>query len=236
MKERLQKIMSAYGVASRRSAEKMISDGRVSVNGEVAELGMSADSEKDIITVDGIPLGPAPEHKYIMLHKPRGYVTTMADERGRSKTVDTLVRCGVRVYPAGRLDMASEGLLIMTNDGDAALALTHPRRQVDKTYRVTVEPATDEKIVALSKMNELDGEKIVPPGVEVLARNGVRWRIEMVIHEGKNRQIRRMCEAQGMEVRRLKRVRIGDLKLGMLAPGEWRELTEDEIKYLKTLR
>ncbi len=214
----------------------MILDGRVSVDGEQATLGMSADPDAQTIEIDGLPLSAPPEHVYIMLYKPRGYVTTMSDERGRSRTVGTLVDCGTRVYPVGRLDMASEGLLIMTNDGEAALALTHPRKLVDKAYRVTVEPASDEKIAALAAMGELDGERIVPPGVDVLSRNGERWRIEMVIHEGKNRQIRRMCEQQGMAVKRLKRVRIGELKLGMLSPGEWRYLDREETDYIKSLR
>ena len=236
MKERLQKIISAHGVASRRAAEKMILDGRVSVDGQVATLGMSADPARQSVEIDGQPLGAPPEHVYIMLYKPRGYVTTMSDDRGRSRTVSTLVDCGARVYPAGRLDMASEGLLIMTNDGEAALALTHPRKLVDKAYRVTVDYADDAKIAALRAMDELDGQTIILPSVSVLSQNGERWRIEIIIHEGKNRQIRRMCEQQGMVVRRLKRVRIGELKLGMLSPGEWRYLNSAEIDYLKSLR
>ena len=235
MKERLQKIISGYGIASRRAAEKMIQAGRVTLNGVRAEIGMSADPAEDVIAIDGEPLAAEPERVYLMLYKPRGYVTTLADEKGRSRTVDKLVNCGTRVYPVGRLDMASEGLLIMTNDGDAALALTHPRRQVDKVYRVTVEPADDVKVAELSRMDNLEGERIVPPGVEVLARNGSRWRMDITIHEGKNRQIRRMCEAVGLTVKRLKRIRVGELKLGMLSPGQWRSLTEDEIDYIKNL-
>jgi len=234
MKERLQKIISAHGIASRREAERMIADGRVLVNGETATVGMSADPENDIVLVDGVLVGDRPELTYIILNKPRGYVTTMHDERGR-KTVESLVNCGVRVYPVGRLDLLSEGLLIMTNDGAVANRVMHPGGIIDKCYRVSVAGADDDKAAALRALTSIDDEKIEPPTVVETEKTGDRWKLEITIHEGKNRQIRRMCAAVGMEVLRLKRIRVGELKLGRVRPGEWRHMTSDEIKYLKRL-
>lgn len=234
MKERLQKIISAYGVCSRRAAEKLIEAGTVTVNGEIATLGMSADPDADVIAVDGTLLTAAPEPEYILLNKPRGVLTASSDDRGR-RTVTDLVDCGERVYPVGRLDLTSEGLIILTNDGALARALTHPSSRVPKTYRVTVEPYSEQALDALRDMDTLDGEPIERAKVSLLGRNGTRGRLEIVITQGKNRQIRRMCAAAGMDVLRLRRVKIGELTLGGLEPGEWRKLEKKEIRYLKNL-
>lgn len=234
MKERLQKIISGHGICSRRAAEKLIADGRVKLNGAVAEIGMSADIESDIIEVDGKVLGDRPELVYILLNKPRGVLTTSSDDRGR-KTVVQLVDCGERVYPVGRLDLTSEGLLVLTNDGDVARALTHPSGGIEKTYRVTVEPFVESKVEELAALDELDGEPINPAKVTVVQQADGRAKLEIVINQGKNRQIRRMCEAVGMDVHRLKRTRIGELKLAGLRPGEWRYMEKEEIRWLKGL-
>ncbi|NLM60820.1 MAG: rRNA pseudouridine synthase [Clostridiales bacterium] len=235
MKERLQKILSRNGVASRRGAEKLIAEGAVEVNGVKAVIGQMADPEQDIITVHGKYVGGKPEPVYIALYKPRGYVTTLRDERGR-KTVRELVSdCGAHVYPAGRLDMDSEGLLILTNDGEVAHKLMHPSREVKKVYRVTVDSTDDEKIEMLRQLTELDGEPISSPEVRVIRKKEDRSSLEITIHEGKKRQIRRMCEQVGMEVLRLKRNKIGEISLGMLKPGEWRYLDKREVRYLKSL-
>lgn len=234
MKERLQKIISGHGICSRRAAEKLIADGRVKLNGAVAEIGMSADIESDIIEVDGKVLGDRPESVYILLNKPRGVLTTSSDDRGR-KTVVQLVDCGERVYPVGRLDLTSEGLLVLTNDGDVARALTHPSGGIEKTYRVTVEPFVESKVEELAALDTLDGEPINPAKVTVVQQGEGRAKLEIVINQGKNRQIRRMCEAVGMDVHRLKRTRIGELKLAGLRPGEWRYMEKEEIRWLKGL-
>ncbi len=234
MKERLQKIISGHGICSRRAAEKLIADGRVKLNGAVAEIGMSADIESDIIEVDGKVLGDRPESVYILLNKPRGVLTTSSDDRGR-KTVVQLVDCGERVYPVGRLDLTSEGLLVLTNDGDVARALTHPSGGIEKTYRVTVEPFVESKVEELAALDTLDGEPINPAKVTVVQQSEGRAKLEIVINQGKNRQIRRMCEAVGMDVHRLKRTRIGELKLAGLRPGEWRYMEKEEIRWLKGL-
>lgn len=231
MKERLQKILSARGLASRRTAEAWIRDGRVRVNGEVCELGASADPETDCIELDGKPLPAQPEKTYLMLNKPRGYITTLSDEKGR-KTAAALVDCGCRVYPVGRLDCDSEGLLIFTNDGALADRLMHPRGSVEKRYEVTVEGnwRTGERLLA--RPIELDGYRIRPPQVRLLQGGENRAIFEITIHEGRNRQIRRMCEAAELRVVRLRRVAEGSLRLGTLASGKWRFLTEEEIKHL----
>lgn len=227
MTERLQKILSSHGTASRRAAEKLIADGRVTVNGKVAVLGQSADAAHDFICIDGNPLQKRPETVCLMLHKPRGYVTTLSDERGR-KTVSALVDCGCRVYPIGRLDYQSEGLLLFTNDGTLADRLMHPRGQIEKVYEVTVRGDLDTAQTLLSRSIVLDGRPIAPPLVKKLRENGEKATYEITIHEGRNRQIRRMCEAAGLRVLRLCRVREGSLSLGTLAVGAWRYLTEEE--------
>ena len=234
MTERLQKILSARGVASRRAAEKMIEEGHVRVNGLVAKLGDSADAEVDEILVDGKPLPAADKAIYLMLHKPRGYVTTLSDEKGRQTAAQLVQGCGVRVYPVGRLDMDSEGLLLFTNDGDFANSMMHPKHQVDKTYLAWVVHYSDAALEALKKPIVLDGYRIKPPKVQCLKAQADRALLQITIHEGRNRQVRRMCDAAGMHVTRLKRVGEGALTLGDLPLGTWRYLTETEITHLKT--
>jgi 23S rRNA pseudouridine2605 synthase len=228
MKERLQKILSARGVASRRKAEEMITAGRVFVNGVCASLGDTADPELDQITVDG-DIIPSPQKKvYIMLHKPRGYVTTLSDEKGRRNAAELVADCGMRVYPVGRLDMDSEGLLLFTNDGDFAQKMMHPSHEVDKTYLVTVKGYTSANLELLKQPVTLDGYTIKKPKVRLLETEGEKARLEVVIHEGRNRQVRRMCELAGMEVVRLVRITEGSLRLGNLPRGKWRYLTDEE--------
>ena len=230
MKERLQKLISARGLASRRKAEEWIAAGRVCVNGRPAALGDSADPEADDILVDGKPLPERNRSVYLMLHKPRGYVTTLSDERGRKDVARLVKDCPQRVYPIGRLDQDSEGLLLFTNDGAFANALMHPRHQVDKTYLVWVTGYGPGKEGLLEKPLVLDGYRIRPPVVRLLEAAGQKARLEITIHEGRNRQIRRMCGARGMTVTRLKRIREGALELGNLEPGAWRYLTAEEVK------
>lgn len=233
MKERLQKILSARGVASRRRAEEMILAGRVACNGSVCALGDTADPDVDRITVDGQPLPGAAEHIYIMLHKPRGFVTTLSDEKGRKNAAQLVADCGVRVYPVGRLDMDSEGLLLFTNDGAFANAMMHPRAEVDKTYRVTVNGYTDEALEKLKQPIVLDGYRIRPPKIQLLSARDTSAQLLVTIHEGRNRQVRRMCAAAGMQVQRLVRISEGPLVLGDLPRGKWRRLTAEERSLLK---
>lgn len=209
----------------------MISEGRVTVNGKIAALGDKADDTKDKITVDGRPLPKKDKAVCLMLYKPRGYVTTMSDEFGR-KTAASLIDCGCRVYPVGRLDYASEGLLLFTNDGELANRLMHPRNAVEKTYEVTVRGALETAQELLSRPIELDGRKIAPPEVSLLRQGKEKATFSITIHEGRNRQIRRMCENAGLEVLRLCRVSEGSLKLGSLGVGKWRCLTDEEIAML----
>ncbi len=233
MTERLQKIISARGVASRRTAEQMILNGRVTVNGQPAALGQTADPEKDEILVDGKPIPAGEKPVYIMLHKPRGFVTTLSDEQGRRTAAELVANCGVRVYPVGRLDLSSEGLLLFTNDGAFADAMMHPRHEVEKTYVVWVTGYTPGACFFLEHPAELDGYRIRPPRVRMLYVSGENARLEITIHEGRNRQIRRMCEFGGMHVTRLRRISEGPLKLGDLKVGTWRYLTEEEVAMLK---
>ena len=233
MEERLQKLLSAAGVCSRRAAETYIAGGRVTVNGRPAELGQRADPERDDIRVDGKPLAPRAEHVYLLLNKPRGYVTTLADERGR-KTVAELVKdCGQRVYPVGRLDLDSEGLLLMTNDGELMQHLLHPSHEVSKTYHVSVYGPVFGAAERLSAVTDLEGEPIRPAQVKALRQTARTAELAVTIHEGKNRQIRRMCAACGLTVKRLCRVREHTLELGDLPSGAWRYLTPDEVLALK---
>ena len=233
MKERIQKILSARGVASRRKAEEMILAGRVACNGIPCVLGDTADGDVDTITVDGAPIAQPQEHVYIMLHKPRGFVTTLSDEKGRKNAAQLVADCGKRVYPVGRLDMDSEGLLLFTNDGDFANALMHPKHEVNKTYRVTVLEYSPEALEKLKQPITLDGYTIRKPDVVLESRQGSKAQILVTIHEGRNRQVRRMCAAAGMTVTRLVRIREGDLSLGDLPKGKWRYLTDDEVRKLK---
>ncbi|MGN8874388.1 pseudouridine synthase [Pseudoflavonifractor sp. HCP28S3_F10] len=232
MEERLQKILSAAGVASRRTAEAYIEAGRVRVNGRLARLGDRADPERDRIEVDGKPLRRTEKRTYLMLHKPRGYVTTLSDEKGRP-TVAQLVRdCGTRVWPVGRLDLDSEGLLLLTDDGELTNRLIHPSHEVEKEYHVLVTGDADRAIPILRGPMELDGVALHPARVELLGRDGGESLLSVIIHEGRNRQVRRMCALAGLRVRRLCRVREGTVELGGLKPGRWRPLTEDEIRSL----
>ncbi|MBR1864579.1 MAG: rRNA pseudouridine synthase [Ruminococcus sp.] len=236
-KIRIQKIIADSGMCSRRKAEEFIAAGKVTVNGRPCSLGDKAVPGKDLITVDGIKLD-RPRKKelyYIMLHKPRGYVTTMNDELGRKTVTDLLSGFQERVYPIGRLDKNSEGLLLLTNDGNFANDIMHPSRHVSKTYRVTVRPGiNDDQLVRLASGVEIDGRMTAECSVIVLDKEPGRVVLQMTIHEGRNRQIRKMCEAVGLEVARLKRTSIGPLKLGMLKPGEYRELKPDELRAIRT--
>lgn len=233
---RLQKFIASSGVASRRKAEELIEQGRVKVNGHPASLGDKVDPVRDKVMVCGKRVIAQKNKVYIMLHKPRGYVTTMSDERGR-KTVNDLVKdLPERVFPVGRLDRDSEGLIFMTNDGDFANTLTHPSRHVNKTYRVTVREKVDEEQIVQMEMGiVLDDVKTQPCEVWVIERGENRTVLGFTIHEGRNRQIRRMCEAVGLTVIRLKRVEIAGVKLGMLPQGKWRELNEREMQRLTNI-
>lgn len=233
MKERLQKILSSRGVASRRGAEEMIKAGRISVNGRMAALGDSADPEEDEILLDGKSLPSRQENVYIMLNKPRGYVTTLSDEKGRQNVAQLVTGCGTRVYPVGRLDMDSEGLLLLTNDGRFANILMHPSHETDKTYEVWVKGHHQGAPALLGRRIDLDGYLIRKPGVKLLWEDGGIAKYLVTIHEGRNRQIRRMCEAADMTVTRLRRVSEGNLKLGELPLGKWRYLTAQEVAQLK---
>ena len=229
MTERLQKILSARGVASRRKAEELLLAGRVSVNGRIATLGESADTEIDRILVDGKPLPSAGKPVYIMLNKPRGYVTTLHDEKGRPTVAQLVADCGVRVYPVGRLDYDSEGLLLLTNDGEFANRLMHPKLEISKTYEVWVSGFHPAAHSLLGRPIDLDGYRIRRPEVKLIRAEAEKAKFLVTIHEGRNRQIRRMCEAAGMRVTRLRRIREGNLTLGDLKPGAWRYLTDEEL-------
>ncbi len=233
MEERIQKIMASRGVASRRASEELILQGRVTCNGQVCGLGDRADPEKDTILVDGRPLPSTPDAIYILLHKPRGYVTTLSDEKGRKNVSQLVSDCPQRVYPVGRLDMDSEGLLLLTNDGELANHLMHPSHVVDKVYQVWVQGFSPEGLERLSQPIELDGYRIRKPAVKCQKRTGDKALLQITIHEGRNRQIRRMCAIAGMEVQRLKRIREGSLSLGQLPLGKWRYLTKEEVQALQ---
>lgn len=233
MEERLQKLISACGLASRRAAEDMIRQGRVCVNGSPAVLGDKADLQRDSVTVDGVPLQPPGDKVYILLNKPRGYVTTLKDEKGRKTVADLVTGCPQRVYPVGRLDMDSEGLLLLTNDGALAHQLMHPSHAVEKTYHLWVTGGGAETAVqGLAGMDHLEGEPICRANVALL-EPGPPVVLAVTIHQGKNRQIRRMCQALGLQVQRLRRVSEGPLTLGSLPVGHWRYLTGQEIRLLQ---
>ena len=230
---RLQKYMADCGIASRRKCEEIIASGKVKINGHIAQIGDKVNVKKDIVTVRGKRINKATQMRYIMLHKPRGYVTTVSDDRGRKTVMELVKDVDERIYPVGRLDKDSEGLLLLTNDGALANALTHPKHNFAKTYRVTVRPAvTDEMLFNLRNGIEIDGRKTAPCDVTVITQEQGRVVLEFVLHEGRNRQIRKMCEAVDLEVARLKRTSMGSLKLGMLPQGKWRELNENEVKKL----
>ena len=231
-------MIADSGYCSRRKAEELISRGKVKLNGHPVKLGDKC-GFKDIITIDGerIYMPRKKNLLYIMMNKPRGYVTTVSDELDRRCVMDLLDGVEERVYPIGRLDRNSEGLLLFTNDGDFANSIMHPSRHVSKTYRVTVRPdITDDQLVQLSEGIDIDGRKTMPASVVVKEKEQGRVVLLITIKEGRNRQIRRMCEAVGLEVARLRRISIGPVKLGMLKPGTWRELTAEELRALRTAR
>ena len=232
MTEKLQKILSARGVASRRHAEQLIMQGRVTCNGKRVCLGDSADPDIDQILLDGKPLPSVGEKVYLMLHKPRGYVTTLSDEKGRKNAAQLVSDCGARVYPVGRLDMDSEGLLLFTNDGDFANRLMHPSHEVNKTYRVCVSGYSEAALEKLKQPVTLDGYRIRPPQVSLVKADLQNAEILVTIHEGRNRQVRRMCDLAGMQVQRLIRISEGPLQLGRLPLGKWRYLTDEEVNLL----
>lgn len=232
-KVRLQKYLSECGVASRRKAEDLIMAGRVKVNGKPASIGDKIDPNRDTVVVAGKKIKKTKKNTYIMLHKPRGFITTLSDEMGRKCVAQLVEDVGTRVYPVGRLDRDSEGLLLLTDDGEFANALTHPTHHVPKTYRVTVRPTiTEEQITALTTGIEIDGRMTMPSEVRVIEKKEGRVVLEIIIYEGRNRQIRKMCDSLGLEVARLKRTQIGSVKLGMLKQGDWRNLTEEEVHKL----
>ena len=234
---RIQKVLSEQGYCSRRAAEQIIREGRVKLNGHPVGLGDKMDPNRDVLSVDGqrVWLQKKQEMCYLMLHKPRGYVTTTSDELGRKTVMDLVADYPVRVFPVGRLDKDSEGMILLTNDGSFANLMMHPSHGVSKLYRVTVHPrATEEQVVALSEGVVLDdGVRTQPAVINVVTDEPGRTVLEMTIKEGKNRQIRRMCEAVGLEVARLRRSAMGAVKLGMLQPGQYRELTRSEVNALR---
>ena len=234
MEERLQKILSRHGVASRRKAEELIAARRVRVNGNTAQLGDTADEQTDVIEVDGVRLKrAAPEHLYMMLNKPRGYVTTLSDEKGRRTVADLVADLPERVYPVGRLDLNSEGLLLLTNDGELANRLMHPKQEIEKVYLLWVSHYAPGAELSLAEPLEIDGRKTSPARVELLRQEGATALLRVTIHEGRNRQIRRLAERAGLTVTRLKRIAEGPLLLGDLTPGQYRPLTDEELEMLQ---
>ena len=231
-KMRLDKFLTQAAELTRSEAKQKIKKGSVTVNGEVVKKAEMKVSSEDAICLDG-EVVTYEKYRYIMLHKPRGYITTMDDEMGR-KCVAELVRAvGARVYPVGRLDKDSEGLLLMTNDGEFANHMTHPSKHIPKTYRVTVRPdVTEDMLTAFATGMEIDGRITAPADAHIIEKQDNRVVMELVLYEGRNRQIRKMCESLGLEVARLKRTSVGSLKLGMLPTGKWRELKEDEVHKL----
>ncbi|OUN24139.1 pseudouridine synthase [Flavonifractor sp. An82] len=231
MEERLQKILSAHGLCSRRTAETWLAAGRVTVNGRPAAVGDKADPDRDDIRVDGKPIKGLDRRTYLLLNKPRGYVTTLSDEKGRKTVADLVKDCGARVWPVGRLDLDSEGLLILTDDGELTQRLLHPSHEVEKEYLVWVKGDIPTALPVLRGPMELDGVPLSPARVE-RAGEGI---LSVTIHEGRNRQVRRMCAQAGLQVTRLRRVREGALTLGELKPGRWRRLGPEEVALLERL-
>ncbi len=230
---RLQKFLAESGVASRRKSEELIESGKVKVNGHIASIGDKINPKKDTVTVSGKKIVKQKDNTYIMLHKPRGFITTMSDEMDRKCVAELIKDVKCRVFPVGRLDRDSEGMLLFTNDGEFANALTHPTRHVAKTYRVTVRPSiSEEQITALTEGIIIEDRKTAPAEVHIVTKEENRVVLEIILYEGRNRQIRKMCEEVGLEVARLKRTAIGSIKLGMLKQGSWRHLTDDEVRKL----
>ena len=237
-KIRLQKYFTECGVLSRRAAEAEIEAGKVSVNGRVAQLGDKVDPAADVVTYKGKLLEyPHGEHVYIMLHKPRGYLTSMSDDRGRKCVSGLVADVGTRVYPIGRLDLSSEGLLLLTDDGELANILTHPRHSVGKLYNVSFQgQITEEKLATLREPMEIDGYTTHGADVELTEKHEGGGKMKITLHEGRNRQIRKMCEQVGLRVSRLCRVQIGEIRLGGLALGKWRFLDKSQVQYLKNIK
>lgn len=234
--ERLQKYLSACGVASRRKAEELIAAGSVKVNGRIPQVGDKIDPQKDVVTVFGQRVRRTERQVYLMLYKPRGYLTTLSDDRGRKCVTELLRDVPERVYPIGRLDKDSEGLLLLTNDGAFANLMMHPAHHIPKHYRVTVRPdVTDDQLRQMTDGMVIDGYQTAPTQVRVLERQEGRVVLEIVLYEGRNRQIRKMCEQLGLEVARLKRTAMGPVRLGMLPQGQYRELTAEEVEKLQSL-
>ena len=235
---RIQKILSEYGIMSRRQAEQAVAAGRVLVNGRLCKVGQPVNPKRDVITLDGKTLTLKKDKRplTIALNKPRGVVTTTSDEQGRKSVMDLLENVPTRVYPVGRLDRNSEGLILLTNDGELANALMHPSRHIGKTYRVTVRSlVSEEQLISMSAGVKIEGESrpTQPANVHVISAEQGRTVLQLTIYEGRNRQVRKMCEAVGLEVARLRRIAVGPIKLGMLAPGKWRTLTPAEILALR---
>lgn len=233
---RLQKYMAASGVASRRKSEEIITQGRVTVNGKIVDILGSKVEKGDVVKVDGKRIRPVREHTYILLHKPLGVVSTADDEKDRTTVVD-LVDTDARIYPVGRLDMDSTGLVFLTDDGAVTQKIMHPGGEIKKTYIVTVEGTPDGK--ALEKLRRgvfIQGGKTAPADVRILRSYPTDSILKMTIHEGRNHQIKNMCEAVGHPVKKLKRISIGELELGGLEPGEWRKCDTRELKYLRSLK
>lgn len=236
MLTRLQKIIADSGYCSRRKAEALIEQGLVKVNGAAAKIGDKADPADDVITVAGQRLAAAETTlRYIKLYKPRGYLTSMEDAHSDKLITDLLADIPERVYPVGRLDKNSEGLILLTNDGAFANDITHPRKHIPKTYRVTIPSKVSEEQIALMTVGvEIEkGIKTLPCTINVLTEQLERTVLEFIIFEGKNRQIRKMCNAVGLSVSRLKRTSVGGVKLGMLKPGEYKDLTDEEMRRLR---
>ena len=238
MEVRIQKYFTDCGVMSRRRAESEIEAGRVKVNGRVAVVGQKIDPAKDTVTYNGEKIVASRESKsvYVMLNKPRGFVTTLSDEKGRPTVSELVSDAGRRLYPVGRLDMDSDGLLLLTDDGEFANKLTHPRHEIPKIYRVTVKgEVTEDTLALLRSPLEIDGYKILPVETELIwqSKDKKESILEMKLYEGRNRQIRKMCALADLAVKRLSRIAIGRLTLGELPEGRWRKLTSDELDYLK---
>ena len=233
-KIRLQKYMADAGIMSRRAAEQEIINGNVSVNGHVAELGAKIDPRNDVISYRGKRIRyEKKEYTYIMINKPRGYLSTTTDDRGRKCVTDLLDGVSARVYPVGRLDLVSEGILLLTDDGELKNRLTHPKHSIGKVYRVKVAgKVSDEQMEVLTSELVIDGYKIQPVQVNITGEDDGGTVLKMTLFEGRNRQIRKMCEAAGLTVKRLSRVSIGNLKLDGLPVGKWRYLEKHEVDYL----
>lgn len=232
---RLQKFIAECGVASRRSAEKIIESGRVYVNGDLVDyMGCEVDPDRDMVEVDGKVIKPESKKYYIVLNKPKNYVTTVSDDLGRPTVMNLVEDIDARIYPVGRLDFDTTGLLIMTNDGDFANKLTHPRNVVNKTYIARVDRIlTEDELAKLEKGVDIDGTKTAPAKAEMIKRPQKGFEVKITIHEGRNRQVRRMLEAVNVNVLALKRISVGSVTLGNLPEGKWRKLSDAEINKLR---